>query len=267
MSIVFDRAVTYYDQTRALPPERHREMIDALVSAAGITPDSRVLEIGIGTGRIALSVAEHVRRLYGIDLSLEMMGVLKTKLRDRTDKTGAAIEVAQANAVQLPFASETFDAVYAVHVYHLVQNWQDALQDARRVVKPGGSLIVSFHKRQGETPNRKLRGELARMLEAYGISNKRPGTQSEDEILAEMEKWNDPLRIVEASHWEQDEVPAEILDDLDRQIFSETWMIPRDVMDKIMPHLRAWAADTFGDLSRPIATEAEARWLVARKRD
>lgn len=261
MSIVFDRAAGYYDQTRALPPEQHREMIDALVRAGGITYDSRVLEVGIGTGRIAMSVAEHVRRLYGIDLSREMMGVLRGKLAVR----GHAIDLTQANAVWLPFGDETFDVVYAVHVYHLVQSWQAALSDARRVLKPGGSFIVSFHKRQGETPNRKLRRELARLLESYGISTKRPGSQTEDEILAEMEKWNDSLRIVEASRWEQDEVPAVILNELDRQIFSETWMIPRDVMDKIMPRLRDWAEDTFGDLSRPIATEAEARWLVAQK--
>lgn len=261
MSIVFDRAVSYYDQTRAMPPERHREMIDALVDAAKITRESRVLEIGIGTGRIAMSVAEHVRRLYGIDLSLEMMGVLRGKLAG----TSHAIDLAQANALQLPFATETFDVVYAVHVYHLVQHWQDALLDARRVLKPGGSFVLSFHRRVGNTPNRKLRTELGRLLQEYGLSNKRPGAQSEDEILAELEKWNDPLRVVEASRWEQDEVPAEILDDLDRQIFSETWMIPRDVMDQITPRLHAWAVDEFGDLSQPFVTQQEARWLVAQK--
>jgi len=57
MSIVFDRAVEYYDQTRALPSDQHDVMIQALISAAAITQDSRVLEIGIGTGRIALSTA------------------------------------------------------------------------------------------------------------------------------------------------------------------------------------------------------------------
>src|SRR5438552_3071461 len=113
MSIVFDRAVEYYDQTRAAPPERHRELIDTLIRETGVQRDDRVLEIGIGTGRIALSVAEHVKRIVGIDLSQEMMGVLRRKQA----ASNALIDLAQANAVYLPFPDNTFDLTYAVHVY------------------------------------------------------------------------------------------------------------------------------------------------------
>lgn len=261
MSIVFDRAVTYYDQTRSLAPDRHQTMIDALVQATGITPDSRVLEIGIGTGRIAVSIAEHVHRLFGIDLSLEMMGVLRGKLAG----TSLNVSLSQANALELPFAETTFDTVYAVHVYHLVRHWQDALKDARRVLKPGGFFVLSFHIRRGETPNRKLRQKLAELVQEYGLSTKRPGAQNEDEIYAELETWGDPLHVVVADAWQENEVPAEILDALDRQIYSETWAIPRNVMDEITPRLRAWAEQEFGDLSQPFITDQESRWLVLQK--
>lgn len=262
MSIVFDRAVDYYDQTRALPDKLHRDLINSFLASSGITPDARVLEVGIGTGRIAMSVAEHVRRLFGIDLSLEMMTVLQNKLRE----TPRPIALAQANALSLPFAENTFDVVYAVHVYHLVHNWRDALEDARRVLKTGGRFIVNFHKRDESSPNMVLRKHMRELAQEQGVDTRRPGAQSEQEILDEILRWDHAPRTVHAMETQDNEVPAAILEELDRQIFSETWMIPREVMDKIMPILRAWASEYFGDLARPMPVVYSTRWVIAEKK-
>jgi ubiquinone/menaquinone biosynthesis C-methylase UbiE len=261
MSIVFDRAVEYYDQTRAMPPERHRALIDALVRETGIHKSSRVLEIGIGTGRIGMSVAEHVRRLFGIDLSLEMMGVLRRKLAD----TNVNIDIAQADAGKLPFGDDTFDVAYAVHVYHLVAGWQNAMRDAWRLVKRGGCFVISFHKREDDSPTARIRKQLREWAEARGVETKRPGTHSEEEILGEIRAWGIEPRIVVCSAWTEPEVPEKILEELDRQIFSETWMIPRAVMDDVMPRVREWARESYGDLSKPIECAYETRWLMTRK--
>ncbi len=261
MSIVFDRAVEYYDQTRAMPEERHRAFVDALVRETGISENSRVLEIGIGTGRIGMSVAEHVRRLFGIDLSLEMMGVLRRKLTD----TNLNISIAQADAGKLPFADETFDVAYAVHVYHLVAGWQNAMRDARRIIKRGGYFVVSFHKREEDSPTARIRKELHAFANARGIETKRPGTHSEEEILGEIKTWGDEPRVVVCTAWTEPEVPEKILEELDRQIFSETWTIPRAVMDEAMPRVRAWASETYEDLSRPLDAAYETRWLITKK--
>lgn len=261
MSIVFDRAVEYYDQTRAMPEERHRAMIGALVREAGINENSRVLEVGIGTGRIALSVAEYVRRLFGVDLSVEMMNVLRRKRAG----TEVAIDLARADALHLPFASGLFDVVYAVHVYHLVANWDSALLDAQRVLKPGGRLVVNFHKRDPNSPNMRLRARMRELAREYGVDTRRPGAQSEDEIRQEILKWDAAPRIVPVMEWHEAEVPAQILEELDRQIFSETWMIPRVVMDRVMPRLREWAMETYEDLEKPIEGFYGTRWLIAKK--
>jgi ubiquinone/menaquinone biosynthesis C-methylase UbiE len=261
MSIAFDRAVEYYDQTRTMPPERHRVLIESLVREAGIAYDARVLEIGIGTGRIALSVVEHVRRLFGIDLSFEMMGVIRRKLI----QAEANIYLAQADAVQLPFSENTFDAVYGVHVLHLIQGWQNALGEVRRVQRPNGRLVVSFHKREDNSPNIELRRQLHVLVQSKGIDTQRPGARSEEEIYAAIEKQFSSLRIVSVNEWTEGEVPEKILGELDRQIFSETWMIPRAVMDEVMPRLRAWAEEHFGDLTQPVEVSYETRWLVAQK--
>lgn len=261
MSIVFDRAADYYDQTRALPEWRHDAMIDALVRETALTQASRVLEIGIGTGRIGISVAEHVRRLFGVDLSVEMMNKLRLKLAN----TNLAIDIAQANARDLPFVGSTFDVVYAVHVYHLVENWRGAIGDAFRVLRPGGKFVVSFHKRDESSPNVLLRRRMRELAQEYGIDTRRPGVQSEGETFAEIVKWDASPRVVETSVWQETEKVSEILEELDRQIFSETWTIPREVMDKLMPRLREWAKQKYGDPAPPIPAQCESRWLIATK--
>lgn len=78
-------------------------------------------------------------------------------------------------------------------------------------------------------------------------------------------KWDPSPKIIVSSAWDDVEVPQTILDELDKQIFSETWMIPREVMDKTMPRVREWAEQEYGDLTKPIAMSYESRWLVAQK--
>lgn len=78
-SVAFDRAADYYDATRAFPSGVEQEAAAAIVRAGKLTNSSRVLEIGIGTGRIALPLARHVGEIYGIDLSRPMLLRLRTK--------------------------------------------------------------------------------------------------------------------------------------------------------------------------------------------
>jgi ubiquinone/menaquinone biosynthesis C-methylase UbiE len=139
-SITFDRAADYYDQTRGYPPGVEKGVASIIAQAGNLKADSRVLEIGIGTGRIALPVAPLVGSYYGIDLSRPMMNRLRAK------QYSEAIFVAEGDATQLPFPTGTFDAVVAVHVFHLIPNWRDALAEVRRVLRPGGMLVHCWSK-------------------------------------------------------------------------------------------------------------------------
>lgn len=140
-SVKFDRAVDYYDQTRGFPPGEETA-VGALIARVGsLSPSSRVLEIGVGTGRIALPVAPRVGAYYGIDLSRGMMERLKAK------HNGEPIYVVEGDATRLPYPDKAFDGAVAVHVFHLIPGWRDVLRELERVLKPGAPLVHGWAQR------------------------------------------------------------------------------------------------------------------------
>lgn len=141
-SISFDWAADFYDETRGFPSEEMPHVAKLLRDVGELGPHSRVLEVGIGTGRIALPLAPHVQAMYGVDLSQRMMERLRSKQRDEV------IYLVQGDATRIPYASHSFDAVLVVHVFHLVPEWKQVVAEIRRVLKPNGVLLLAGHNNQ-----------------------------------------------------------------------------------------------------------------------
>jgi ubiquinone/menaquinone biosynthesis C-methylase UbiE len=144
--VVFDRAAGFYDATRGLPtgvPERVR---DQIVRRTGAGHNTRFLEIGVGTGRIALPFVRISADYTGADLSLPMMEVLRSKVA--TIPEGARrLKLALADAMAMPFADASFDVIIMIHVLHLVSDWRETLRECRRVLRKGGWLVLSSNER------------------------------------------------------------------------------------------------------------------------
>ncbi len=261
VSLTFDQAASFYDKTRALPDWVSQAVTDSIIDLAQLNPASQVLEIGIGTGCIALPLLYRGLPIIGIDLSRPMMEELQTKIGDRD----LHAMLAQADANELPFADATFDCVLAVHVYHLVANWRNALAQAWRVIKPGGCFLVTLHRRNPQAPNRKLRRRLLELAQEKGIDPRRPGSQSYEELRVEIET-RGTTQVVEVARWHVRTVTvAQILDEIKARLFSDTWTIPEDAMALLMPALREWAQTEFGNLGFMARENEEFSWIVAHK--
>lgn len=261
MKLSFDRAAKYYDQTRGDPDWVMRAMADAFLRVTRATPASKILEVGIGTGRIATPLLARDLNLVGVDLSLAMMRELQKKIVPPINRR---VRLAQADAEWLPFADETFDIVYAVHVYHLVPDWRAALVQARRVLKSDGIFLLSYHYRNPDSPNRRIREKFGELARARGHDTKRPGA-TDPELRTELEKWNGSVETIEAAQWKYSTSPAQILDEIEARIYSDVWLVPPEVHAELTPHLREWARNEYEDLSQAVETDAEFNWMVVKK--
>jgi SAM-dependent methyltransferase len=161
-------------------------------------------------------------QIVGADLSLPMMREFQKKIV----KSDSHSSFVQTDAATLPFRDESFDVVYAVHVYHLIPRWQTALQDARRVLKRGGRFLVSFHYRAGDSPTRKIRLKLAELARKRGFDISRPGAKSDQEMRRELEKSDGDMRGVKVARCKEESIPTQVLENVRASIFSDSWLRP-----------------------------------------
>ena len=133
--VSFDRVAEYYDATRGYAEGSAERIRDAIVSYTGAGRDTRLLELGVGTGRIALPFIRAGYDYSGVDISPAMMERLTDKLAADTDTAVYRFQLHQADITALPFEATRFDVIIAVHVLHLVAEWQRAVQEARRLCR------------------------------------------------------------------------------------------------------------------------------------
>ena len=133
----WDRHAKNYDRSMSLlggPIPRMVELVGA--AAAGM---ERVLEVAAGTGLVTPAIAAGAREVVATDYSAAMVSSLERRVRE-AGVTNVRCE--QADLYALRFADGSFDGVVAANVLHLLPDLGRGLASLRRVLKPGGRLIV-----------------------------------------------------------------------------------------------------------------------------
>lgn len=161
----------YYDGFWSGERERHYRPEPALESLifAGITPETRCLDVGCGSGNsYAPDIARQAATYAGVDVSANAV--------DAARRSGLDARVID-DAAELPFPNDSFDLVLCIEVLEHLFSPQDAASEIRRVLRPGGRLVAS-------TPNVgywRLRANLV-----FGLWN-----PLGDELSIE-QPWRDP---------------------------------------------------------------------------
>ena len=253
-SIVFDRAVEYYDQTRGFPPGVEDQVAVLFERAGKLTRESRILEVGIGTGRIALPLARRVHSITGVDLSRGMMGRLRAK------QNGERINLAEGDITRLPVAGQRFDAAVAVHIFHLVPGWQQALAETARALRPGGVLLNGRNKRNANLPGLSEVFDTALPLEKLRpVGVREPETQDYMR-LAGWTEVSEPFFC----HFAVETTPQQYLDFIERRIWSRLWSLSDADHAKVVSAVKDAIAANYDDPAQPIIDESHFEIRVFR---
>lgn len=138
VAAAFHKKAVEYDQ-HVLVQKRVVENLAGSTEQHLIRAPGHILDVGTGTG--ALLEQLHARypdaRLTGVDIALNMC--LRT-----LQKLGSACSVVNGDAENLPFRTGVFDLAVSASVLQWVGNLSGALEEMRRVVQPGGDIILAF---------------------------------------------------------------------------------------------------------------------------
>jgi len=241
-SVSFDRAAQTYDETRGFPPGIAAQVADSACQLLG--PVSFVLEVGVGTGRIARPLLAHGVLVAGLDLSLAMMQRLRAEL-----PPGAAVPpLVQGNAAGLPFAADVCDAVISVHLLHLIANWRAALDEVRRVLRPGGCYLTGYEWRPADSPGARLMNRWTEIVRAAGWLAHYPPPHDFDDIKAHLIASGASLTEAVVGEWSVTRTLARQIETIEHRTWSYTWDVPDGFFDRCLADLRVWAAGEFGGL-------------------
>ena len=247
----FDRIAHCYDATRAMPHAAHAGVTAGLVrSLCDATLAPRLLEIGVGTGRIAVPLARSGIDVVGIDVAPAMLAQLRTRR--------PGLPVLLADAARPPFRPGTFDAVLFVHLLHLVPDSEGVLRAAGELLRPRGLLLYGREERSASPLRgvaaivRSIVAELSHVEPPASVWNER----AIEAFLAHARAHRGDAVESVLARWPERTTGRTLLDHIAGRIWSSTWDIPDAIMPELIRRLTPRVEALVGGLDRPVEWES-----------
>jgi SAM-dependent methyltransferase len=240
------RVSSRYVAQRAHPPEVSQAIGEAVLAQVGA--DRRVLEIGIGTGRIALPVAAAGCQVIGFDLSAEMLAEVDAQLEN--DDLRARLRIMRADMHAIPLRDDSVDGAMAIHVLHLAKDWRQVIREAARVMRPGAAFIEGNDWIDPQSVTGALRDELRAKVAALTPNFMPPAATAARETLLHELGGGDFQELLVAE-WITYASPAERLSAIAERRDNESWVLPPALFETVLAHLREYAAARWDDLDTP----------------
>lgn len=131
-AVGYDLAASGYDKKEGYLNSFEKGKV---VEILGSLKDKKVLDVGAGTGRLSLDLSSAGAKVTALDVSEEMLKVLKRK--------NVRIETVVGDAESLPFGDNSFDVVTAAFLIVHLKDPASFFDEVYRVLKPGGKFLVT----------------------------------------------------------------------------------------------------------------------------
>src|SRR5215208_852186 len=140
-----------------------RRLAPLLVRFGGLAAGERVLDVGCGTGSLALSLPgiADVASVTGVDLTPGF--VEYASARNGDPRIGFQL----GDARDLPFEDNSFDRAFSLLVLHFIPDAERAVAEMRRVVRPGGTVAAAVWDSYGGQPHIRMMWDVAATLDPW----------------------------------------------------------------------------------------------------
>jgi SAM-dependent methyltransferase len=231
----------------------------ALALTRNLAPSSQILDIGAGTGRVSITMAQLGFGVIAIEPALPMLQNLRAK-------AGAIpIRCVAADGSALPLREHIAGAAVIARLLYLVPNWRALLEAVASVVIKDGLIIHEWGNGTVEEDWVVIREKARSLFEEAGVRPAfHPGARTETEI-------DEHLNGLGFSRVER--VPAgagpitsisKFLAKIESGEVSYIWNVPEAARNTCLPRLRAWVEERF-DVGRSTPMPAALEWSVFRR--
>lgn len=134
--VYFDATARSYDQDTGMGI--HPELLTAILhQMETLSGPNSILDVGCGTGRLLAELQARPKvNLAGLDISANMLAISRQKL-------GANVDLRQGDSEAIPWEAASFEVVCCTMSFHHYPNPGRALAEMRRILKPGGALLLA----------------------------------------------------------------------------------------------------------------------------
>lgn len=258
-SLCFDPMADVYDDTRVINERCFNSFLDFLTEKYPPSRYPNLLEPGTGTGRIGIPLAKRGYQVTGVDISSKMLNVLANKLSRRKDSVPFVFQ--KADVTDLPFQNATFDITIAVHLFHLIRNWQRAISEVFRVLKPGAPIICLTTGTGLEIPA--INDRYRAICAEYGHPAKPVGLPHLSELKEYFKNLERQVEFIENRwQWTTTTRVDEEFHRIRLRYYGLTRLVPRAIHLKVVRKLKRELLKEYGTLDTEVTVPNQIRLLL-----